>query len=137
MVAAGTATIANGEVAAGYLTINGTQIGTFTQASNGSATQLNLITAINNKTTTTGITAVAVTASGSVISGTDMDSTARIVLSNTTGAAISASLNSSVSGGGDFASHVMSSASMSVSAGQNGKIIFNDSLTDTSVSMST
>ena len=126
----------SGEVAAGYLTINGTQIGTFTiSATTGSSAQANLITAINNKTTTTGVTAVALNSSGAVMS--DMDSTTRIVLANTTGAAISASLNSSVSGGGDFASHVMSSASMSVSAGQNGKIIFNDSLTDTSVSMST
>src|SRR3989304_974007 len=98
----------SGEVAAGYLTINGTQIGTFTQASGGSATQGNLITAINNKTTTTGITAVAVDSSGAVMS--DITSLSRVVLAST---------------------------SMSVSAGQNGKIIFNDSLTDTSVAMST
>ncbi len=123
------------EVAAGYLTINGTQIGTFTQASSGSATQANLITAINNKTTTTGITAVAVDSSGAVMS--DLTSLSRIVLANTTGAAISASLNSSVSGGSGITTSVMASTSMSVSAGQNGKIIFNDSLTDTSVAMST
>ena len=123
------------EVAAGYLTINGTQIGTFTQASSGSATQANLITAVNNKTTTTGITAVAVDSSGAVMS--DLTSLSRIVLANTTGAAISASLNSSVSGGSGLTTSVMATTSMSVSAGQNGKIIFNDSLTDTSVAMST
>ncbi len=122
-----------GEVASGYLTINGTQIGTFTQASSGSATQANLITAINNKTTTTGVTAVAMDSNGAV--ATNMDSTTRIVLANTSGAAISAAYNSSVSGGSGITTHVMASASMSVTAGQNGKIILNDGLTDTSLAM--
>ena len=126
----------SGEVAAGYLTINGTQIGTFTiSATTGSSAQANLITAINNKTTTTGVTAVGLDSNGAVASS--VDSTTRIVLSNTTGAAISAALNTSVSGaaGSGITTHIMASTSMSVSAGQNGKIIFNDSMTDTSVAM--
>ena len=127
---------ASAEVAAGYLTINGTQIGTFTMVSGASANQANIITAINNKTTTTGVTAVGLDSNGAVASS--VDSTTRIVLSNTTGAAISAALNTSVSGaaGSGITTHIMASASMSVSAGQNGKIRFNDSMTDTSVAMS-
>ena len=78
---------------------------------------------------------MAVDSSGAVMS--DITSLSRVVLANTTGAAISASLNSSVSGGSGLTTSVMASTSMSVSAGQNGKIIFNDSLTDTSVAMST
>lgn len=123
------------EVASGYLTINGTQIGTFTTASSGGTTQSNLITAINNKTTTTGVTAVAVDVSGAV--DTSIDSATRIVLSNTSGAAISAAYNTSVTNASTMTTQAMASASMSVSAGQNGKIIFNDSLTDTSMAMST
>lgn len=124
------------EVAAGYLTINGTQVGTFTVASSGTASIANLITAINNKTTSTGVTAVGLSSAGAVVSSGSLDSTTRVALANTTGAAISVSLNSSVTGASGI-SNVLASTSMSVSAGQNGKIILNDSFTDTSVTMST
>ena len=123
-------------ISAGYITINGTQIGSFTSVAAGSATQANLISAINNQSTTTGVVAVAIDSSGGIQSSAD--STSRVVLANTTGAAISVSLDSTVTGANDLTTSLMASTSMSVSAGQNGKILFSNDLTDsTSVSMNT
>ncbi len=125
-----------GTVAAGYLTINGTQIGSFTTASSGGTTQTNIIAAINNKSTTTGVVAVAISSSGAVQSS--VDSATRIVLANTTGAAITTSLDSTVTGASSMSTDLLASTSMSVAAGQNGKILFSNDLTDsTSVSMNT
>lgn len=131
-------TIATGGTAssvdAGFLTINGTQVGSFSVGSAGgggaSVAIANLITAINNKSTSTGVSAYGISSVGAVMSA--IDSTTRIVLANTSGAGISASLNSAVTAGTVVAG-VLSSATMSVSAGQNGKIIFNAGLTTTSV----
>ncbi|MFZ5861384.1 MAG: flagellin [Nitrospirota bacterium] len=114
----------------GFLTINGVQVGSFSNSSAASAAIVNMITAINNKSTTTGVSAYGISSVGAVMSA--IDSTTRIVLANTNGAGISASLNSAVSGG-TIISGVLSSAVMSVAAGANGKIIFNAGLNTTSV----
>jgi flagellin len=128
---------ASGEVGAGALTINGTQIGTFTAASGSSSTVANLIGAINNKSGTTGVVAVGLATDGALQSGAAYTTDTKVVLANTTGAAISVSYNSGVAVGSALDTWASGNSSWSVSAGQNGRIILNDSFNDTSVSFST
>lgn len=123
-------------VDAGFLTINGTAIGSFVVASAATAaiastSMDNLITAINNKSATTGVTAYVGDLSGQALS-TSGNGSDIMVLTNTNGAAITASLNSSVANG-TVMTNVLATAAMSVSAGQNGQIIFNSNLATTSI----
>lgn len=133
------ATTAVQYIDAGFLTINGTQISSFAVKDTASqATSLassgvkNLVAAINNKTSTTGVTAVALDSNGE--STATYTSDTKVTLVNTTGAGISVTLNSGVTNGNTMNS-VMASATMAVSAGQSGKIIFNTGLTTTSFSV--
>lgn len=126
-------------VAAGLLTINGVQVGSFSTASAGAGSSLgnaltNMAAAINAKTATTGVTAQFMDKGTFTVSSTGNASSV-LVLTNTSGAAIDVSMNTAVSGGSVITgSSLLASTSMSVSAGQNGKIILNDSFTTTSVS---
>ena len=122
-------------VGAGFLTINGTQIASFAVTTATGASLQNMLTAINNQSATSGVTGYFMDKTDFTVSSTASASSI-LVLSNTTGAAIDVSLNSSVAGGTHIAgaAGLLASATMSVSAGQNGKIIFNDSFTNTSVS---
>jgi len=124
-------------VSAGFLTINGVQIGSFAASTNSSSaaastTLTNMVTAINNKSATSGVTAYFMDKSDFSVSST-ANASALLVLANTSGAAIDVSLNSSVSGG-NLISNALASTTMSVAAGQNGKIILNSDFTTTSVS---
>lgn len=125
-------------VDAGLLTINGVQIGSFSVATaagstvSGSSAMTNLIAAINSKSATTGVTAYAMDA-GDFSVGSTATGSAILVLANTDGAAIDVSLNTAVSGG-DTITTLLASNTMSVAAGQNGKIIFNAGFTKTSIS---
>lgn len=131
---------------AGFLTINGVQIGSFAgTASGGTAsgnlgTKLNaMIDAINAKSTSTGVTAYLQDISTFDITTTSTGSDI-LVLTNTTGAAIDVSMNTAVGGGSSIASNLLMQTgsqvtTKSVSAGQNGKIIFNGSFSTTSVTV--
>ena len=121
-----------GTVDAGYLTINGTQIGSFSLSSSSTSGIANLVSAINNESTNTSVSAHAVDSVGAVV--TDYTDGSRIVLANDTGAGISVSMDSGVSGGSLVSTHNFASGTTSVDAGQNGKIILNSGLTTTSVS---
>lgn len=129
-----TVTSVAGSVDAGFMTINGVQIGSFATASTGAASTAvtNMLSAINSKSATTGVTASVMDLSDFTVSSTGGASSV-LVLTNTSGAAIDASFNSSVAGGSVLA-NVLTSTSMSVAAGQNGKIILNDDFSNTSVS---
>ncbi len=130
------------KVEAGFLTINGVQIGSVTIATAGgaggaaSATNASimedLVDAINAKSATTGVTAYLMDKSdftvGTAGTGSDI-----LVLANTDGAAIDVTLNTAVSGGSNI-DGLLASTSMSVAAGQNGKIIFNAGFSKTSIS---
>ncbi|MFZ6008512.1 MAG: flagellin [Nitrospirota bacterium] len=128
------ATTASGNVNAGYLTINGVSIGSFALAAGassseaGAATLANLVTAINAKSASTGVTAFAEVGS----TGNAAD---RLVLVNTTGAGVDISLDTSQASTGGITTHSFSSGTTSVSAGQNGKIIFNAGLTKTALAV--
>lgn len=130
---------ASTNVAAGFLTINGVQIGSFSGATAGgaTATQANVLeslaNAVNAKTATTGVTANFIDRSDFTVS-TSATGSSVMILSNTSGAAIDVSLNTAVSGGSVISGNLLASTSMSVAAGQNGKIILNDSFSTTSVS---
>lgn len=117
-------------VDAGYLTINGTQVGSFVAAAAGAAASAdtamsNMISAINGKSATTGVVAYTMDKSAFTVSSTGQASSL-LVLTNTTGAAINVAMNSAVTNGTAFTT-LLASASMSVGAGQNGKIVFNGS----------
>lgn len=126
-------TNASGWVNSGYLTINGVAIGSFQLAagattSEASANTLaNLVSAINAKSASTGVTAFAEVGSA----GNSAD---RLVLVNTTGAGIDISLDATQAPT-SITTHPFASGTTSVSAGQNGKIIFNAGLTKTSLSV--
>jgi len=115
-------------VDSGYLTINGTQVGSFVAAAAGAAASAdtamsNMISAINAKSATTGVVAYSMDKSDFTVSSVGQASSL-LVLTNTSGAAISVSLNSSVTNGTAFTT-LLASSTMSVAAGQNGKIVFN------------
>ncbi|MEW6417010.1 MAG: flagellin [Nitrospirota bacterium] len=112
VAAASASTVVN----SGYITINSIAIGSFTAATVIATAAANLASAINAKTSETGVTAL-------------VNSDNRIVLANTTGAGVSVSVDAAQipSGGSSFAAGFASS--VSVSAGQNGMIILNDDLT--------
>src|SRR3569832_2753009 len=90
-------------------------------------------TAINDKSSTTGVTAYFMDKSDHTVSST-ASASSTLGFANTTGAASDVSLNSSVSGG-CLVGNARASSAMSVAAGQNGKIILNSDFTTTSVSM--
>jgi len=128
------ATTASGNVNSGYLTINGVSIGSFALAAGASSSEAgantlaNLVSAINAKSASTGVTAFAE-------AGSTGDAADRLVLVNTTGAGIDISLDTSQASAGAITTHAFASGTTSVSAGQNGKIIFNAGLTKTSLSV--
>ncbi len=130
-VTSGTGSTAN--VDAGYLTINGTQVGSFQVTNSATDAIANLVSAINNKSTTTGVNAYMVDSSGASVS--DAAATTRIVLANTSGAGISASVDNNVANASLITTANFATGTTNVDAGQNGKIIFNSDLTTTSVSL--
>ncbi len=120
-------------VAAGYLTINGIAIGAFAVASGatavysdgGAASLANLASAINAKSTDTGVTAhIVVSSTGAV---------GRLALANATGAGIEVSQDTNVAYASSFSTFGFGAGTTSVSANQNGKIILNAGLTKTSL----
>ncbi|BCB96086.1 flagellin [Dissulfurispira thermophila] len=113
-------------VDSGYITINGVAIGSFTISSTASNMHANIANAINAKTATTGVTAYI----ASSIGGSD----GRLILVNTTGAGIDVSIDTNAANASQISTHPFDSGTTSVSAGQNGKIIFNATLTKTSLS---
>ncbi len=127
-------TAATDAVNAGYLTVNGISIGSFTLAAGtataaasdaGNTTVLsNLASAINAKSSTAGVTA-------SVENGSDGE--AYLVLANTTGAGIEVSVDTSVANASLINTGAFASGTSSVDAGQNGKIILNAGISKTSV----
>lgn len=123
-------------VDAGYLTVNGVQIGSFALASGatavatgGAITALqNLASAINAKSANHGVTAVV-----SYVSAGD---TPYLVLANTSGAAIDVKLDANVSNASFLTTNPFSSTTTtSVTANQNGKVILNAAYTKTSLSV--
>jgi flagellin len=137
-----TATLTSGAAAqyvdAGYLTINGVQIGSFVAAATGEAASAdtavtNLLSAINAKTASTGVSAYVMSTADFTTSQTG-GANQVIVLTNTTGAGISVSKYTGVTNG-TVLSNVLASSTMSVAAGQNGKIIFNGAYSDTAVTL--
>ena len=126
-------------VDAGYLTINGVVIGGFALASGadplaslGGATVIqNLASAINAKSALTGVTATV-----ELVDPTTGATETRIVLANTSGAGISISVDPNVTNASYITTHPFDAGSTAVSAGANGKIIFNAALTKTSLSIS-
>lgn len=115
-------------VGAGSLTINGVQVGSFTSGATDSTTSTNLVAAINTLSAQTGVTASLVTA----VAGTANSD--GIVLTNTTGAAISLSINAGVSNATNIGTFF---SNQSIAAGANGAIIMNDDLTDTTITYNT
>ena len=113
-------------IAGGALVVNGISIDA---VSNGGTTNSTLadgiVSAINAKSAQHGVTAVKV----SLGAGTNE----AVVLTNTTGAAITLTANSSVDT--DVVTF-FSDGTTSINAGENGAIVLNDSLNDTSVSVS-
>ena len=122
-----TASVTDG-IAAGALTINGVSIGAVASGASNDNVATNLVSAINALSSQHGVTATFVTD----LDGTGAGANGRIVLSNTTGSAISVTANTTVDGGiGAF----FAAGSTAVGAGQNGAIVLNDSLGDNSVSL--
>lgn len=122
MVASGASVGASTDtaVAAGYMVLNGATIGTYQTGTIASTAALNLASAINAQTATTGISAL-------------VNSDNRVVLSNTSGAGISVAIDSTKVGsnGGAYVSGFASS--VSVGAGQNGLVVLNGGFTAGSV----
>ncbi|HEB76353.1 MAG TPA: flagellin [Nitrospirae bacterium] len=114
-------------IAGGALVVNGISIDA---VSNGGTTNSTLadgiVSAINAKTAQHGVTAVKVSLGAS-------SSNVAVVLTNTTGAAITLTANSSVDT--DVVTF-FADGTTSINAGENGAIVLNDSLNDTSVSVS-
>jgi flagellin len=126
---AGTVAVADGAssvgIAAGFLTINGISIGSTAAAgaTTVAAMASALVVAINAKSTSTGVYAVE-------LGSADTGATTSIALVNTTGAAITISVataNMGAAGSGNVANFFGTSGG-SVSAGQNGQIIFSTPL---------
>lgn len=127
-----TATLANntGETAvnSGYLTINGVSIAsTATGSTAASAITSVMVDAINNKTSSTGVYAVLL---GTADTGSG--STFGIALVNTTGAAISVSVATANAGTASGNAARFGTSGGTVSAGQNGRVIFSTPLGTTS-----
>jgi flagellin len=138
MTASLTSAAAAQYVDAGFLTINGVQIGSFVAAVAGNAASAdtaitNLLSAINAKTASTGVTAYVMTTTNFDTSQTGAANQV-LVLTNTTGAGISVSQYAGVTNGSSL-SNVLASSTMSVAAGQNGKIVFNGAYSDTAVTL--
>lgn len=122
---------AYGNVNAGYLNINGISIGSTTAASTTSVAFASaMITAINAKTTQTGITAVFL--------GTADTASANysIALVNTTGAAVSVSVATANAGTAGASAAVFGTIGASISAGQNGQIVYSAPLGNSSATIS-
>jgi flagellin len=114
-------------VDSGYITVNGITVGSFTVTSQASVSITNLASAINAKSNSTGVTASV------VISSTG--ATERLVLSNTTGAGISVSVDTNVTNATSITANPFASGSQSVDANQNGKIILNGGISKTSLAV--
>ncbi|WDT80195.1 MAG: flagellin [Candidatus Manganitrophus sp.] len=130
----GTAATGNasaGDVNSGYITINGISIGSTSLGalSSGSVVAAALASAINAKTSSTGVYAI-------VLGSFDVGSanTASIALVNTTGAAITVAIATVNAGAGSAAVGYFGATGGSVSAGQNGQIIVSTPLGTTSAS---
>lgn len=130
----GTAATGNasaGDVNSGYITINGISIGSTSLGalSSGSVVAAALASAINAKTSSTGVYAI-------VLGSFDVGSanTASIALVNTTGAAITVAIATVNAGAGSAAVAYFGATGGSVSAGQNGQIIVSTPLGTTSAS---
>ncbi len=131
-----TAMVATGSgvsVDQGYLTINGTQVGSFALSSAATTGIQNLAGAINNKTTQTGVSAYMLDSAGTNVTTATASTT--IALANTTGAGISVSMDSGVANASLITTHNFATGTTSVDAGANGKIILNSDLTTTSVAL--
>src|SRR4030067_1108576 len=117
-------------VNAGYLTINGISIGSTANATYGTAANIAsaMVTAINAKSTSTGVYAV-------VLSSKDVavESGYGIALINTTGAAISVSVATGNAGTASGFAGFFGPSGGTVSAGQNGQIVYSTPLGTTSV----
>lgn len=122
--------------AAGYLTINGISIGSAANAGAGSTMDgvaSALVTAINAKSTSTGVYAVSLGTADMTDNGT-LPSGLSIALINTTGAAISVSVASAqVVNASVTNQNVFGTSGRTVAAGQNGQIVFSTPLGTTSV----
>ncbi|MBI2877092.1 MAG: flagellin [Candidatus Tectomicrobia bacterium] len=118
---------------AGYLTINGVAIGSTINATTNAVLASHLVTSINNQTTSTGVTAVLLS---SVDTGA---STFSIAFVNTTGAAINISVATANSGTASAANSFIFGAtrSASITAGQNGQIVFSAPLDTTTRTVGT
>jgi len=130
--AAAAATMAAAEaVSANYLTINGIAIGSTgaSLVSGQGALAAVMVTAINAKSSQTGVTAVVV---GSVETGSS--STYSIALVNTTGAAITVSV-ATANAGTASGSAAFFATGGSIAAGQNGQVVFSTPLGDTSTTL--
>lgn len=130
----GTAATGNasaGDVNSGYITINGISIGSTSLGalSSGSVVAAALASAINAKTSSTGVYAI-------VLGSFDVGSanTASIALVNTTGAAITVAIATVNAGAGSAAVAYFGATGGSVSAGQNGQIIVSTPFGTTSAS---
>src|SRR3990172_5944000 len=111
----------------GYLTINGVSIASTSNASNAASLATVLAAAINNKTSSTGVYAVVL---GSADTGSA--SNLSIALVNTTGAAITVSVATANAGTASAYAAFFGQTGGSVSAGQNGKVVFSTPLGTTS-----
>jgi flagellin len=131
---AATASVTDGAtagVAAGFLTINGISIGSSAApgATTVAAMASAMVVAINSKSTQTGVYAIE-------LGSADTGATTSIALVNTSGAAITVSVATSNMGGagsGNVANFFGTSGG-SVSAGQNGQIVFSTPLGTTTLS---
>lgn len=117
-----------GAVNSGYLNVNGIAIGSTATVTDHPALASAMVTAINAKTASTGVTAVIL---GSV--ETNAASTYSIALVNTNGASITVSVATANAGLGSGQAAFFGTGSGSVSAGQNGQIVFTTPLGTTSV----
>ncbi len=119
------AMVSSGGVAnAGYLTINGVSIGsTTTFASSAGGTAAGLVSAINDKTTSTGVYAVLL---GSADTGTAGKYSISLV--NTSGAAITVSVATANAGTASALAAYFGTSGGSISAGQNGQVTFSTPL---------
>lgn len=114
-------------VNAGYLTINGISIGSTTNTSSLAVVLASsVVTAINAKTSQTGVTAVYL---GTADTGAD---TSGIALVNSTGAEITVSVSTANSGTASSAAAYFGTTGGSISAGQNGQIVYSAPLGNSS-----
>lgn len=115
-------------VNSGYLTINGVSIAsTATAGTAASAITSAIVDAINDKTSSTGAYAILL---GSADTGAS--STFGIALVNTTGAAISVSVATANAGTASANAARFGTSGGTVSAGQNGRVVFSTPLGTTS-----